>query len=168
MDGNETGARKLIIGIIIVVVIAVIAAIWLSVRGPEDGNPAAVGQAFDREEAVQAGRTATVTVGDQFPGGIVYVSQVDLPQGGWVVVRKDEAGQPGAVIGAGYFNADTRVGNVELIESTVEGQRYHVELWADNGDDRFSLVEDVQLENQSGAPITSTFNVTRDLPEIKG
>lgn len=168
MEPDNTGARKLIIGIIVLVVVAVVAIVWLSVRNPADDNTAAVGDLFNREAAVEAGRDATLTVGDQFPGGVVYVSQVDLPAGGWVVIRRDDKGQPGAVIGAGYFDPNTRVGNIDLVETTVEGRLYHAALYADNGDNRFSLTDDVQLLNQKNQPIGGKFNVTRDLPERKG
>ncbi len=168
MEPNETGARKVVIGIVVVIIIAIGAIVWLSTRDGANDNSAAVGSAFDRAAAIRAGRTATITVGSQLPAASVYVSQVDLPEGGWVVVRRNDSGVVGSVIGAGYFDANTRAGTIDLIEKLEEGKNYFVELYADNGDDRFSVVEDALLEGPDGNPLRVTFLATENLPEIKG
>ncbi|MCX6719117.1 MAG: hypothetical protein NTZ38_01950, partial [Candidatus Taylorbacteria bacterium] len=55
-----------------------------------------------------------VIIQDQFPGNVVYISTVSLAQPGWVVIRKDNAGQPGDIIGSMYFEAGTGPGKITL------------------------------------------------------
>lgn len=167
---EEKGGRNLIVILVIIVVLAIIAAIWLSVRGPETtpgtNGTAAISLSF--QEAQEANRAATLEVPDQFPGSIVYVSNANLPAGGWVAVRQVVGGQPAMVIGQSYFGPDSRIGNIELSEVTMEGQSYVAEVYTDDGDESFATSTDALVVSETGLPLSVPFLVTRDLPERKG
>ncbi len=167
MPNENTGGRNLIIAIIVIVVLAIIAAIWFSVRGPasdEVTNPTELGF----PAAQEANATGTLEVGPQLPGTAVFVAQANLPAGGWVVVRENNAGVPGAVLGSSFFSANTRLGNIDLTAPTVEGQTYFVEVYTDDGDGQFNLAKDALVMSRANAPLRVQFTATRDLPEVKG
>lgn len=162
--------RNIVIGVIVLIVVVLLAA-WLVFRqGGLSGNTAALG---DLNNGTTTSSTATstpasLTVNDQFPGNIIYISEVTLPQGGWVVVRRNNNGALGDIIGVGYFDSTVHVGEVDLAAATVEGDKYVAILYKDNGDRRFTTVSDRPLLDAAGNQITSSFTVTRNLPERKG
>lgn len=160
--------RQIIIWVVVIALVAIGAAWWLA-RERADLGPAAVGGLNGPGGGGEAGTPrANVVVDDQFPGSIVYVTSADVGQGTWVSIYTDAAGQPGRLIGAGFFDTTTRVGQVTLNESTIENQNYHAVLFVDNGDVRFSPTQDTPLRTAAGEPVVIDFLVTRDLPGDKG
>ncbi len=115
--------------------------------------------------------TATInriSMSNQFPGNIVYVSSVSFTNGGFVAIHKDNNGKPGAIIGTQYFDAGTRPGTINLTEKTVEGGTYYAMLHSDDGDKVFDATKDLPLNDAAGAVIMQTFKATVNLPEDKG
>jgi hypothetical protein len=167
MEENNSG-RKLVGILVVVVLIAIILAIWFSVRGPKTDNTAPEAASFSA--AQELNRDAELEVPDQFPGNVVYVSRADLSGGGFVVIRKDNRKdmEIGTVIGATFFDKDTRIGNVDLSESLMDGQFYIAQGWTDDGDAIFSETKDKLIEKRAdGTPLVVGFKATRDLPERK-
>lgn len=109
-----------------------------------------------------------ITMSNQFPGNIVYVSSVNLSNGGFVVIHKDKDGEPGAVIGSEYFEPGNRPGTINLTEKTVEGSTYFAVLHSDDGDKVFDATKDLPIKDASGAFIMKSFKATVNLPEDKG
>lgn len=164
MDNNNSG-KKLIIVIVIIIVLAVILAIWLSWRqSPASQTP----EQLSFSEAQKANESASLDVPDQFPGNIVYVSRVDFPAGGFVVVRKVASSTPAQVLGVTFFDKDTRLGNVDLSEATVDGESYLAQGWTDDGDAQFNEVTDKIITNANGERLEIMFEATKNLPEKKG
>lgn len=90
-----------------------------------------------------------VAVSDQKPGASVTISAIIIEKDGWVVIHKEAAGKPGAVIGEASLKAGERSGvTVALREATVDGMGYYAMLHTDDGDGRFDISKD--------APVRST------------
>lgn len=166
MDQNNSG-KKLIIIVLIVILVAIVLAIWFSLRGQPVSLNGVQPEDLSFRQAQDLNREASLDVPDQFPGAIVYVSRVDLPAGGFVVVRKNVDGQPGDVMGATFFDKDTRIGNVDLNEATADGESYFAQGWTDDGDAKFSATADKIITKTDDAVLQVPFKATKNLPEKK-
>lgn len=164
---NNNGGKKLVVIVVIIILLAAVLAIWFSLR-PGATNNVVTPEQLSFSQAQKANELAALDVPDQFPGVVVYVSRVDFPAGGFVVVRQNLNGQAGAVLGATFFDKDTRIGNVDLDEPTVDGQMYLAQGWTDDGDAIFSTTTDRIITTASGAVLELPFKATKDLPEKKG
>jgi hypothetical protein len=109
-----------------------------------------------------------ISIVDQAPGNIVYVSSVQLAAPGYVVIHKDKAGTPGDVIGYKYFEAGIYPGQITLTSPTVEGGVYYAMLHSDDGDKVFNSAKDLPLKDASGNIIMKLFRVTLTPTELKG
>lgn len=109
-----------------------------------------------------------IIVSDQFPGNIVYVTSVQFAQPGFVEIHKDNAGQPGAIIGSQYFDKGTNTGKITLTEATVDGGIYYAVLYTDNGDKKFNAAQDLPLKDSAGNTIMKIFRATLNPTEVKG
>ena len=109
-----------------------------------------------------------VVVSDQFPGNIVYLSSVQLANAGWVVIHKDNAGTPGAIIGSAWFEKGINPGKITLTESTKEGATYYAMIHSDNGDKKFDAAKDLPLKDANGNVIMKMFKATATATEVKG
>ena len=163
-----TNLSKKIIDIVLMeAVLVVIASLWWKQRTVDSrDNLGAVSQVGDSQPAVA--EKVSLTVEDQFPGTIVFVSAVELPKGGWVVVSREESGQPGRVVGAGYFAPGVTTGEVNLAIATGDGESYVAELYRDNGDTSFNIKTDQAYLDLGGQSVRTSFTVTRNLIENKG
>lgn len=110
-----------------------------------------------------------VVVTDQFPGNIVYLSSVQLTNPGFVVIRKDNAGTPGDIIGSQYFDKGTNPGKITLKSSTVEGGIYYAVIYSDNDNNKiFDAAKDMPLKDTSGSIIMKLFRASGSVTEVKG
>ncbi|MEK7610356.1 MAG: hypothetical protein AAB468_01240 [Patescibacteria group bacterium] len=160
-------SRNVVIGLVILLVLVVAGAIWLG-RGDEANRQTGAANQPGANGQGASGGDATVTVNDQFPGQIVYLSNLSLPTGGWVVIHEDGGGAPGAVVGQKYFSASDRVGVINLNQTTINGRRYWAMVHTDNGDGIFDPTVDLPAQNAVGENVMVGFNVTTTLPENKG
>ena len=169
-----TNQTKTVIGIVAVIAI-LIGGSWLLKGKNTADNLAAVGSLDNNRLGIA--QTSDLEVSDQFPGAVVYVKSVNLPQGGWVVIHQpDSTGTPGPVIGYEYFDATTHAGTVTLTTRTVEGGEYMAVLYSDNGNKTWDVSGpapdssggDQAMPTASGLLIAVPFTATVNLPEIKG
>lgn len=110
-----------------------------------------------------------VVVTDQYPGNVVYISSAQLANPGFVVVQKDDAGKPGAVIGSQYFDKGINPGKITLTENTKEGGVYYAVIYADtNGNKIFDAGTDMPVKDASGNTILKVFRVSSAVTETKG
>lgn len=109
-----------------------------------------------------------ITIADQYPGNVVYVSSAQFEKDGWVVIHKDNAGTPGAVIGSMYFAKGINPGKITLTENTANGQLYYAMLHSDDGDKKFDIAKDLPLKDANGSAVMKTFRASTDVTEIKG
>ncbi|MDQ2932937.1 MAG: hypothetical protein M3Q80_00960 [bacterium] len=101
-----------------------------------------------------------IIMSDQFPGNVVNISSIQLANGGWVAIHKDNAGSPGDIIGTKYFDKGFNTGNITLTSATVEGGRYYAMLHSDNGDKLFNPAKDLPIKDARGSIIMRTFQVS--------
>ncbi len=137
-------------------IVGVIASIWFA------NYSAMTGDISDEESNVETGTVqrdaGEITVSSQPAGRAVVVSQVVLPQKGWVVVHESNGGELSNALGAARRDAGQYNGVVvELLRNTEPDKNYFVVLYADNGNNTFELKEDVPFSDESGAVLKRSF-----------
>lgn len=102
-----------------------------------------------------------VMVSDQRPGTTV-TGTVVLASPGYLVIHEDNAGQPGAALGASaLLQAGQNSGlKVTLSRAMKEGETLHAMLHTDDGDRVFSAALDTLVQSRLGGPIHGTFEVS--------
>lgn len=105
---------------------------------------------------------ADIVVSNQPSGNSVMISELLMPQGGgWVVVHEHEGGALKNALGAKYFEEGSWSGTVSLLRNTVVGQTYFVVIYEDDGDRRFSMVNDRPfVDLTTGQVIRKQFTAT--------
>ena len=133
-------------------------ALTVTGGGEKAATETALGSVPAAPAGVPADGEAGITVADQPAGMAVSVTNVMLPQAGWVVVHEDLNGAPGWVLGARRLPAGlTVLSDVELLRGTVAGGTYYAMLHADNGDGTFALGDDQPLLGEDGKFIMGMF-----------
>lgn len=95
-------------------------------------------------------RRNDVIVESQPAGSIVNVKEVTLDDRLWVVVYEEREGMRGNILGAKRLPEGTHQNTyVSLLRNTEAGNRYHIVIHSDNGDDVFDFTQDTPLENIS-------------------
>lgn len=153
--------------VVTVIVIVALIIIGISVFG---GKSTQAPTGDDDVTGAQSGTEVNrVVMSDQFPGNVVYLSSVQLAKPGFVVIHKDNAGQPGDVIGSTYFAAGINPGKITLTTSTVEGGVYYAMLHTDDGDKVFDIAKDLPLKDSKGNIIMRLFRASASVGAgIKG
>ena len=152
---------------VIVIVILVILGYYMLKGGSNTPTVTETPSATDTSDTT-SNEINRIVVSDQYPGNIVYVSSVQLENGGFVVIHKDDNGTPGAVIGSGYFDKGINPGKITLTATTVEGGVYYAMLHSDDGDKKFDAVKDISLKDTKGDIIMKLVRATAGIREIKG
>ncbi|MBU6426860.1 hypothetical protein KGQ27_01330 [Patescibacteria group bacterium] len=101
-----------------------------------------------------------VIVSDQFPGNVVYISSVQAAQPTWIVIQKDNNGQPGAIIGSAHADAGIAPVKVILTQPTIDGGTYYAVMYTDNGSGKFSATADQPIKDANGNVIMKIFHAT--------
>lgn len=155
----------------IIVVIALIVVVYFMVRGGSSTNNPPVTDVNTETPATTTGpRFSSLSVNDQFPGNVVFLTSVSITKPGFAVVRESLAGgKAGDVLGTLYFaTAGTYPGKVLLSKPTIDGKTYIAELHEDDSDKLFNAAKDVYLNDSLGKPVMKTFKATSQITEVKG
>lgn len=140
---------------VIVIIVLIIIGVLVFGNGKETTEDTATTDTSTTEPvSIEANR---IVMGDQFPGNVVFLSSVQLANGGWVEIHKDNAGTPGEIIGSQYFDKGINTGKITLTKSTVEGGLYYAMLHSDDGDKKFDAVKDLPLKDAKGNIIMKPF-----------
>lgn len=150
---------------VIVIIILIVLGYYLF-KG--NGTPVSSVSPTPTETPADINEVNRVVVSDQYPGNVVYISSAQLANGGFVVIHKDNAGKPGAVIGSAYAEKGIAPVKVTLTEKTVDGGTYYAALHADDGDKKFDAKKDLPLKNGSGDEIMKVFRASTNVLEAKG
>lgn len=163
MQKNKT----VVIGAVILLVLVGIVVYFLLSR---DSNVEPVVIDDSEFTSVSGDENNSIIVNDQIPSNVVFFQNLTLEENGFVVVRAEENGSAGEVIGSLFVEAGSDItGSVELSKSTVEGGVYYVDLYTDtDADGVFDETVDTRVVTTSGNPIRVQIETTEDLPEIKG
>ncbi|MEX0909898.1 MAG: hypothetical protein WDZ75_01250 [Candidatus Paceibacterota bacterium] len=163
MQNNKT----VTIGVIILLLLVLGVGYLLFTR--DSGN-----EVFIEDEAgfasVSGDENNSIIVNDQIPGGTVFFQNLTLESDGFVVVRSDNDGQPGDVMGSLFVEAgEDQTGNVELNTQTLEGGVYYAELYEDSdANGSFDEALDTPVVTAGGSAVRVQIETTENLPEIKG
>ncbi len=96
----------------------------------------------------------SVSIANQPAGKSVAVAALTLSQPSWIAIRDSN----GRILGAAWFNTGKHANvSVPLIRSTTAGQKYQVQLYADNGDRKFDTHADILITGAGGAVAGTTF-----------
>ena len=167
MESNANGIKtwQWVVTVIVIIVLIILGYNMFKsspVTAPGTDDAASL----DTPSATNTGNRITVV--DQAPGNIVYISSVQLSAPGFVVIHKDKAGTPGDIMGYKYFDAGIYPGQITLTSSTVEGGVYYAMLHSDDGDKVFDVTKDIPLKDSAGNIIMKLFRVTLTPTELKG
>jgi quinol-cytochrome oxidoreductase complex cytochrome b subunit len=152
----DTGIKtwQWVVTVIVIIVLIVIGVMVFGNKGSQ--TPAENTNPGDTSGTAQG--TNNIIMSDQYPGNVVYVSSVSLQTPGWVVIHKDNAGQPGAVIGSVFVPAGVSPAKVTLTQPVIDGGVYYAMIHSDNGDSKFDAATDLPLKDAAGNVIMKVFH----------
>lgn len=143
--------------VVTAIVIIVLIVIGIMVFGKKSGPATDMDNGTATTTPSNEPGVNSIIMSDQYPGNVVYISSVQLANGGWVVIHKDNAGQPGAIIGSAWSDAGINPVKVTLTQPLVDGGVYYAELHSDNGDKKFDDKVDMALKDSNGNTIMRMF-----------
>lgn len=108
-----------------------------------------------------AGGPNTLVIGEQDPDSVaVLVSTVTVQEPSFIVIHKDEAGKPGAIVATGKLLSPGSYSTMSIIMPLTAGATYYGMLHADDGNGIYSADSDSRhLKNESGADVITPFSV---------
>ncbi len=166
-DSNGVKAWQWIVGIIIVIII-IILGVYLY-NGSGSSTQVTPVKTTTTVPTTTVSTNNGIVIADQFPGNIVYVSSVQLAAPGFVVIKADNKGTPGAVIGSKAFPVGINPGQINLTKSMVDGGVYYAALYTDTaGTGVYSATADQPVLDANGSPIMKIFHSSANIPETKG
>jgi hypothetical protein len=92
-----------------------------------------------------------VAVGNVTAGITVPIDSATFPtEEGWVGVRDYTDGNLGGILGVARFSAEQGLvpNEITLLRATVTGKQYAIVFYTENGDRKFNLAEDKQLNKE--------------------
>lgn len=93
--------------------------------------------------SIPKGSRIGLSVDDQTAGNVVAVSNLDIKDSNWIAVYDEREGQPGYIMGATRVRAGDTAAKVELLRSTLKGEKYYVGILGDDGSDSFNRQTDL-------------------------
>ena len=157
MNPNETGIKTWQ-WVVTVIVIVVLIVIGVMVFGGKGTQAPVTDEISDATEV--AGAVNRVTMTDQYPGNIVYLSSVQVANPSWVVIQADNNGLPGKIIGQARFEKGINPGKITLTQPMVDGGTYYAVIYTDDGKTTFSATTNTPLKDASGNVIMKVFRAS--------
>jgi hypothetical protein len=109
----------------------------------------------DSQPATASGASFTIP-SPQDAGSTVAVNDLSVTKPTWIIVYDTANGKPDRVLGASLFFAGDSSGIVQLLRSTLPGQKYLVTAAVDNGDKTFSVHGETPVADSSGSQMWIT------------
>lgn len=102
-----------------------------------------------------------LNINDQLPGAVALVNSLETDRAGWIVIRENNEGELGNILGARYVLSSGTFKNVEveLLRGMEENKGYFALYYNDNGDKIFDFTTDLPLEYSSGKIFLIGFSV---------
>lgn len=157
MEPNQSGVKTWQWVVTVVVIIALI-IIGVLVFGSKGSNAPVTGEENPTSTEQPIGAANRITMTDQYPGNVVYLSSVQFAAPGYVAIHKDNNGMPGKIIGYAKFAAGINPGKITLSESLIDGGTYYAMMHNDDGDNKFDAVKDAPLKDAAGNIIMKIFH----------
>ena len=146
--------------VVTVIVIIVLIVIGVMVFGNKGSQAPASTETATTVPTDQTGAVNRIVMADQYPGNVAYLSSVQLQNGGWVVIKSDNSGQPGDIIGETYSAAGINPVKVTLTSPMVDGGTYYAVLYTGNNATAFSATAEQPLTDSTGAVIMHVFHAS--------
>lgn len=161
MDPQASGTRtwQWVVTIIVIIVLIVIGILVFGGKGSENGD---VSDVTDTDTSSNIDTTAPnrITMTDQYPGNVVFLSSVQLEKPGYVAIHEDASGKPGKVIGYAKFDKGINPGRITLTSPLIDGKMYYAILHNDDGDNVFDETKDAAIKDANGNVIMKTFRAS--------
>lgn len=160
MNPEPTSGIKTWQWVVTVIVIIVLIVIGVMVFGNKGSQAPASTETSTTVPTGQTGAVNRIVMADQYPGNVVYLSSVQLQNGGWVVIKSDNAGQPGDTIGETYSASGINPVKVTLTSPMIDGGTYYAILYTGNNAAAFSATAEQALTDSTGAVIMHVFHAS--------
>ena len=96
-------------------------------------------------------------IADQSAGATVSIKSLTLAAPAWVAIHEIVSGQPGRILGAGYFGAGMNANvTVSLLRNTVAGATYLAMVHQDAGQRQFDA-HSAEVTSADGKPVEAQF-----------
>lgn len=156
----ESGLRtwQWVVTAIVIIVLIVIGIMVFGKKTDTDGTPD--GGTNATSTVTNTPGTNSIVMSDQYPGNVAYISSVQVANGSWVEIHKDNNGQPGAIIGSAWVDAGINPVKITLTEAMIDGRTYYAMLHSDDGDKKFDASKDLPLKDSNGNIVTRIFKAT--------
>lgn len=149
----------------ILIAIAIIALIiiggWLLLSGDDAEAPTEEEEGSPTTSGMLAEPNAVLVV-NQRPDADIMVAQAHLERPGYVVIHKDDGGNPGAIVGSSELlktGQSDRV-NITISEIPTVGDTYYAMLhFEESGDSTFDATVDAPVSSEIGGIIMSSFQI---------
>jgi len=158
MQPTESGIKtwQWVVTVIVIIILIIIGVMVFGNKGSQ--APATTSPVGTATSTSQSGAVNRIVMADQYPGNVAYISSVQLANGGWVVIKNDNAGQPGDVIGEAYSAAGINPVKVTLSSPMVDGGTYYAILYTGNNATAFDATAEQPLTDSTGAIIMHVFH----------
>lgn len=145
--------------VVTVIVIIILIVIGIFVFG---GKGAQAPSVTTENPSASANPSAVnrITMTDQYPGNIVYISSVQVGQPSWIVIQANNNGVPGKVIGTAHVDTGISPVKITLSQPTIDGGTYYAILYTDNGSSTFSSTADQPMKDANGNVIMHIFKAS--------
>ncbi|MBU6232129.1 MAG: hypothetical protein KGI45_03645 [Patescibacteria group bacterium] len=155
--------------VVTVIVIVVLIVIGIIVFGNKGTPSPAATSSVTPTESVSPSALNRITMTDQYPGNVVYLSSVQVSQPSWVVIQADNNGQPGAILGSAHFDAGINPGKITLSKPMIDGGTYYAVVYSDDGSGKFNATTDQPLKDSNGNVIMHIFHASSSVgSSLKG
>ena len=168
MNPNQSGIKvwQWVVTVVVIIVLIIIGVMVFGNKKADTSDNTATDTTTDQSST---GTTNRVSLLDQYPGNVVYLTSVQLSSPGWVVIHADNQGQPGEIIGSTYFDKGINPGKITLTKSMIDGGTYYAMIHSDDGDKKFNAAKDLPIKNSAGSIIMQIFHASISVGnEIKG
>lgn len=168
MQPESTGIKtwQWVVTVIVIIVLIIIGVMVFGNKG--SSTPVSTTTATNTPAPASA-QVNRIVMADQYPGNVAYLSSVQLQNGGWIVIKNDNNGQPGDIIGETYSPAGINPVKVTLTSPMVDGGTYYAILYTGNNSATFSATAEQPLTDANGNVIMFVFHASTSVGQnLKG
>jgi hypothetical protein len=148
-----------VVTVIVIIVLIIIGVMVFGGKG--GGTPSTTDNTSSSTDNTNTTPANRVTMNDQYPGNVVYISSIQMDQPGYVAIHANNNGTPGKVIGSAHLDKGINANiKVTLSQPLIDGQTYYAMLHGDDRDGKFSETKDPALKDSKGDVIMHVFKAS--------
>jgi len=170
---RSTSLPKTWIFFFVAVMVLVIAALWQSPQKSQiksvpsetaTGENLPVSREANTESMLKNGDNAIYVTDQPSRASKIEVGYVILAIPGFVIIRDDELGMPGKIIGSSsLLSGRTNAVSIDLEKTLGAGQVYYAELVLDDGNAVFEEGKDLLVSDNNKSIVLMSFQASTDL-----